>query len=147
MLKFFLLVMSGFVGMEVFSYFVHRFLFHGILWRIHITHHLPRRFVFELNDVFSLIFAVISIGLIVSGSAIGEAVGIGIAIYGVLYFIVHDVFTHRRFLVFTSKNKTLLTLRTAHQRHHQSVEKQGQEPFGLFFFDYRYFLTKTPPRR
>ena len=138
----------GFAGMEAFSYLVHRFVFHGILWKIHVTHHTPRRFPFELNDVFSLIFAAVSVCLMVfaerplSNSA-AFAFGFGIALYGLFYFIIHDLFTHRRFLPFNSKNKLFLTVRAAHQRHHQTAEKKGIEPFGLFVFDYGKFRKKV----
>lgn len=130
------LTILGFIGTELFSYFAHRFLFHGIFWKIHITHHQPRKSIFELNDIFSLIFALISIALIIFGNEFSAPIGFGIAIYGVLYFIVHDLFTHRRFLPFKSKNEIILNVRAAHQKHHQSVEKSGLEPFGLFLFKY-----------
>lgn len=134
----------GFVGLEVFSYVVHRWLFHGILWRIHETHHVARKGKFELNDVFSVFFGGISVFLLVFAQkpfleSIAFPIGLGIAIYGAFYFIAHDLFTHRRFLPFGSKNKILLTIRAAHQRHHQTAEKRGIEPFGLFVFNFRKF--------
>jgi beta-carotene 3-hydroxylase len=134
--------------MEAFSYFIHRFLFHGVLWKIHITHHTPRRFPFELNDVFSIFFAAVSIGLMIFAErplmgSIAFPIGFGIALYGVFYFIIHDLFTHRRFLPFNSKNKLFLTIRAAHQSHHQTTEKKGIEPFGLFVFDYGKFREKA----
>ncbi len=138
-MNFFLLTICGFVGLEVFSYFVHRFLFHGFLWQIHVTHHTPRKSWFELNDLFSIVFGSVSIICLVSGNQIAVPIGLGIAIYGFVYFITHDLFTHRRFLPFNSKNKILLTIRAAHQRHHQSAEKNGLEPYGLFFFNFRKF--------
>lgn len=130
--------------MEIFSYFVHRFVFHGILWRIHETHHTPRKFPFELNDVFSLAFAAISMCLMIFAerpfsSSISFPTGFGIAVYGGFYFVIHDIFTHRRFVKFNSKNGLLSIIRRAHQRHHQTVEKKGIEPFGLFIFDYGKF--------
>jgi beta-carotene 3-hydroxylase len=142
-MKFAGLIILGFVGMEFFSYLVHRFLFHGILWRVHQTHHRPNKFPFELNDIFSLFFALVSIVLIISGNAILFPIGLGIAIYGVVYFIIHDFFTHRRFLPFGSKNKLMLTIRQAHQGHHQSIEKQGFEPYGLFIFNFKKFIKKA----
>ena len=74
--------------------------------------------------------------------SIAFPIGFGIALYGVFYFIIHDLFTHRRFLPFKSKNKLFLTVRAAHQRHHQTAEKKGIEPFGLFVFDYGKFREK-----
>lgn len=132
----------GFIGMEIFSYAVHRFIFHGILWKIHATHHKAHKHLFEPNDFFSLFFALVSIGLMIFGDSDAFAVGLGISIYGFVYFITHDLFTHRRFLPFKSKNKLLLLIRAAHQRHHQSVEKHGLEPFGLFLFDFQKFRKK-----
>jgi beta-carotene 3-hydroxylase len=75
--------------------------------------------------------------------SIAFPIGLGIAIYGVFYFIAHDLFTHRRFLPFGSKNKILLTIRAAHQKHHQTAEKTGIEPFGLFIFNFAKFYRKV----
>lgn len=153
-MSFIIWTILGFAAMEIFSYFVHRYVFHGILWRIHETHHTPRKFLFELNDVFSVVFAAISICLMIFAEkpflySVAFPIGFGIAIYGGFYFVIHDLFTHRRFLKFNAKNKLLLTIRRAHQRHHQTVEKKGIEPFGLFIFDYGKFWkvkAKTRPQ-
>lgn len=143
-MQFALLTFLGFAGLEAFSYVVHRWLFHGILWKIHRTHHFPRKGAFEVNDLFSVIFGSASVALMVFAEhplsdSVAFPIGLGIAIYGVLYFIVHDLFTHRRFLPFASRNSVLLSIRGAHQTHHQTVEKDGQEPFGLFVYNYRRF--------
>lgn len=149
-MQFITLTILGFVGLEIFSYAVHRWLFHGVLWRVHRTHHIARKGNFELNDWFSGIFAAVSIFLIIFAEkplfdSISFPIGLGIAIYGAVYFVVHDIFTHRRFLPFNSPNKLLLTIRAAHQKHHQTAEKQGIEPFGLFIFDYAKFWRKNSP--
>jgi beta-carotene 3-hydroxylase len=127
--------------MEIISYLVHRFIFHGILWRIHQTHHKPNHGLFELNDLFSLFFAGISIYLMYLGietpfRSVSFAIGLGIAVYGFLYFVIHDLFAHKRFMPFKSDSKILRLIRYAHQRHHQSVDPKGQEPYGLFLFPY-----------
>ncbi len=142
--RFILLTIFGFLATELFSYFVHRFVFHGVLWRVHQTHHHARHGKIELNDIFSLIFAAISMSLMICAESPFAAssafpFGLGIALYGLLYFIIHDIFTHRRFFSLNTKNKILLTVRAAHQRHHQSAEKDGLEPFGLFLFDFQRF--------
>ena len=137
--KFVLLFIVGIGGLEAFSYVLHRWLFHGLLWPIHRTHHLPRRGMFELNDVFSLFFASLASSLLIFAPVPLMAswqfpLGLGVAVYGLLYFVAHDLFTHRRWLPFKHHNATLNRVRRAHQRHHQSVTKEGQEPFGLFWF-------------
>jgi len=140
----------GFAGMEIISYCVHRWLFHGILWNIHESHHTPNHGLFELNDIFSLIFAGISIWLMVSSGSVysaGFGIGLGIAVYGVLYFIIHDLFTHKRFMPFKSDSKIMRLIRRAHQRHHQDVGKRGQEPYGLFLFPYDEFPGRKRSRK
>lgn len=134
-------IILGFTGMEVVSYCMHRWLFHGLLWKIHESHHKPDHGLFELNDVFSLIFASLSIWLMVLGADTMFVtpyfgIGAGVAIYGLLYFIIHDFFAHRRFIPFSSDNKLMKLIRRAHQRHHQDVGKKGNEPYGLFLFPY-----------
>lgn len=140
-LKFIGLILLGFAGMEVISYLVHRFVFHGILWELHRSHHEPNHGLFELNDLFSIFFAGISFVLMYRGMGTplqspGFAIGVGMAIYGVLYFVIHDLFAHKRFMSFKSDSRIMHLIRSAHQRHHQSIEKEGQEPFGLFLFPY-----------
>lgn len=147
-MEFFALIILGFVGLEIFSYVVHRWFFHGILWRIHESHHIASKGTFEFNDIFSVIFGGVSVLLLVFAEyplseSIAFPIGLGSAIYGVFYFIVHDLFTHRRFLPFGSQNKLLLTIRAAHQKHHQTTNKQGIEPFGLFVFNFGKFWQKV----
>ena len=132
--------------MEIASYVLHRFLFHGLLWRLHQTHHRADGHAhgpFELNDLFSIGFAVLSMGLMWLGREDPVAsstfpLGLGIAVYGVLYFILHDLYTHRRFMPFKTRNPAAQAVKRAHGRHHQSLSKEGQEPYGLFLFPPRY---------
>jgi beta-carotene 3-hydroxylase len=132
--------------MEVSSYVLHRYLFHGLLWRIHQTHHRAdghKHGPFELNDLFSVGFAALSMGLMWTGRADPLAsstfpLGLGIAVYGLLYFVLHDLYTHRRFMPFKTTNPAVQAVKRAHGRHHQSLSKEGQEPYGLFLFPPSY---------
>ena len=143
MIRFLLLIVLGFIFLEAFSYVVHRWLFHGFLWPLHKTHHLPRKGAFEANDLFSFLFGSVSVLLLVFSDKSLESLalpfGLGIALYGAVYFVVHDLFTHRRFIPFVSSNRFFSAIRAAHQRHHQSVQKDGREPYGLFAVDYWQF--------
>ena len=146
-MQFTLLIILGFVGLEIFSYIIHRWVFHGFLWLIHESHHIATKGAFELNDIFSLGFAVISVLLITFSQnpkleSFAFPIGLGIAIYGIIYFVIHDLFTHRRFLPFGSENNVLLTIRAAHQKHHQTADKSGIEPYGLFVFNFTKFWKK-----
>ncbi len=134
-------LLLGFAGMEIISYLVHRFIFHGLLWEVHRSHHEPNHGLFELNDLFSVFFAGVSIYLMYLGmnaplESIAFGIGSGIATYGMLYFIIHDLFAHKRFMPFKSDSRIMRLIRYAHQRHHQSIDKEGQEPYGLFLFPY-----------
>ncbi|CAF1032588.1 unnamed protein product [Adineta steineri] len=124
--------------MELLSWFLHKYIFHGVLWFIHKTHHnRTLHSTFELNDIFSLIFSLISITLLYIGwftpSSIHLAIGFGVTFYGFLYFIIHDGLIHQRY---SSWNKTtsiyLKQVRRAHQRHHTHPNKTPSEEFGLF---------------
>lgn len=130
-------VVAGFVGTEFFSYVLHRYFFHGPLWFIHKTHHLPRRGWFEFNDVFSIFFSCVAIVLMVSADSILDSVafpvGAGVTLYGLLYFVAHDAYTHKRLFGFDTNWSWLNHVRSAHRKHHRSIEKPGLEPFGLFW--------------
>lgn len=60
------------VGMELWSRWVHKTLWHAPMWQIHKSHHRPREGAFELNDVFAVMnsfpaIVLISIGYFNSG--------------------------------------------------------------------------------
>lgn len=130
------------MGMEIFSWSVHKYLFHGALWFIHKSHHQKRRHWFEFNDVFSLIFCGISLLLMWYGRLnfnIAFWIGVGISAYGIIYFIFHDWFIHNRFKAFKTTNTYLLGLRKAHKTHHKSIYKNPSEEFGLLIISKKYF--------
>lgn len=142
------LVVSAFVGMELLSYALHRWVFHGILWKIHVTHHTKRHGTFEANDAFSFFFTALAIVLLIVGLgdplySVAFPVGLGMTLYGLLYFFVHDMVTHKRFRPTSSRVDWIDLVRRAHLRHHQSIAKDGQEPFGLFLFRYGDFREPT----
>lgn len=144
-------ILIGFAVMEIVSYLVHRFLFHSVLWNIHKTHHVSTHGMLETNDLFSVFFAGISIAMMYVGmdqpmESVLFATGLGIALYGILYFIIHDLFAHKRFMPFKSDSKVMRLIRRAHQRHHQSADKPGQEPYGLFLFPYDKYPERNRQR-
>jgi beta-carotene 3-hydroxylase len=136
------IILATLAGMEALSWFIHKYLFHGPLWFIHKTHHQHRSGWFELNDVFSLLFGATSMYLIWEGKANLDFkfwVGIGISIYGIIYFIFHDWFIHNRLKSFKTDNSYLLGIRRAHKIHHKSTEKNPSEEFGLLLASKKYF--------
>lgn len=122
--------------MECFSWFVHKYLFHGPLWFMHKSHHQPRKSFFEWNDLFAILFAGISLFLMYidkQNLGIKFFIGLGITLYGMIYFIVHDWFVHRRFKTFHSNNAYLKAVRKAHKIHHKNMGKKNGRAFGLLF--------------
>lgn len=129
-------------GMELLSWAMHKYLFHGPLWFIHKTHHQQRHGWFELNDVFSIGFAAFALWLMWLGHFNLDYrfwIGTGISTYGIIYFIFHDWFIHNRFKAFKSDNRYLKGIRRAHKIHHKSTEKRPSEEFGLLVASRKWF--------
>jgi beta-carotene 3-hydroxylase len=133
----------GFILMEVFGWAIHKYIMHGPLWSIHKTHHRSSKYFFELNDLFSLLFGSIAVALILKGVSDFDYrfwVGLGISLYGMLYFFLHDVLIHRRMKWFQKpKNGFLIGILKAHQAHHRTNKKEDAVSFGLFVVPKEYF--------
>lgn len=130
--------------MEFAAWSAHKYLMHGVLWKIHEDHHKVTPRFFEKNDLFFLIFAIpswlcIMLGFIYEVNfSIGF--GFGIALYGVVYFLVHDVLIHRRFKWFDKTNNAYFrAIRKAHKIHHKNQEKEDGECFGMLIVPRKYF--------
>ncbi len=144
----FLLILTSlgtFLLMEGITWCTHKFVMHGFLWYLHEDHHQPRyQNIFEKNDLFFVIFALPSSLSIYFGlqsqSFYLAAFGFGILLYGIAYFLVHDVLIHQRFKWFKhTRNKYLLGLRKAHKIHHKHLGKEDGECFGMLFVPFKYF--------
>lgn len=136
------IVLATIAGMELMSWAMHKYLFHGPLWFIHKTHHQQRHGWFELNDLFSIGFAALALWMMWAGHIILDYrfwIGTGISTYGTIYFIFHDWFIHNRFKAFKSSNRYLAGIRRAHKIHHKSTEKNPSEEFGLLVVGKKWF--------
>lgn len=142
-----LFIILGFAAMEFSGWFIHKYIMHGPLWGIHKTHHQPSKTFFELNDLFSLLFGSIAVLLIFLG--VGELdfrfwMGIGISLYGISYFFIHDVLVHRRVKWFDRpKSSFLKGIFKAHQAHHATNKKDDAVSFGLFIVPKKYFKIRS----
>lgn len=140
-----LTTLATFLIMECVTWCTHKFVMHGFLWYLHEDHHQPKyQNIFEKNDLFFVIFAVPSILLFYYGLELQRyhlfAIGLGILVYGIAYFLVHDVLIHQRFKWFKrTKNRYLLGLRKAHKIHHKHLDKHDGECFGMLFVPFKYF--------
>jgi len=62
------------------------------------------------------------------------AFGLGIAAYGLTYFLVHEIFIHQRFRLLQRSNSPYWNaVRLKHKLHHKSLTKDGAEHFGLLW--------------
>jgi beta-carotene 3-hydroxylase len=140
-----LITIGTFIFMEAVTWFTHKFVMHGLLWYFHEDHHQPRyKSVFEKNDFFFAIFATPSILFFYFGVQDGLNfyffIGLGILLYGIAYFLVHDVLIHQRFKWFRkTRNFYFRALRKAHKVHHKHLDKEEGECFGMLFVPIRYF--------
>lgn len=119
-----LIVLGLFLFMEFFAWFTHKYVMHGFLWILHKDHHIRDGRKVEWNDLFALMFATPSIILIWLGFAAGFDyrfwMGIGIALYGIAYFLFHDVYVHRRLKILGGiSNRYLRATVAAHLDHHK----------------------------
>ena len=134
----------AFILMEGAAWSAHKYLMHGWLWKIHEDHHQPTGKPFQKNDLFFLIFAIpswLSIMLgIINHVQFSVGLGFGIAAYGLVYFLVHDVLIHRRFNWFdNTQNEYFKAIRKAHKAHHKKRFKEDGKCFGMLVVPRKYF--------
>lgn len=146
-----LITLGAILTMEFVAWWAHKKLMHGWLWDWHEDHHLPHHEkdgFFEKNDLFFLVFAIPSatcyiIGLSQPGFFWLTFVGIGISIYGLIYFLIHDVYIHRRFKWFKQlDSRYSRAILRAHGAHHAKTTKEDCESFGLLLVHPKYFRSK-----
>lgn len=141
-----LICIGTFFFMEFVAWFTHKYIMHGIFWYLHEDHHVHgEEGFFEKNDAFFLIFAIPSWLCIMFGMIHGYDfkmwIGFGIAAYGLCYFLVHDIFIHQRFKLFTrTDNSYLRAIRKAHKVHHKRQTKEEGECFGMLIVPIKYFM-------
>jgi beta-carotene 3-hydroxylase len=129
------LFLGTFALMEGVAWAMHKYVMHGFLWCLHKSHHEPRTGRFELNDLFGVFFAVVSMVLIYIGvwhQLDYLFVGLGVTAYGAVYFLAHDILVHRRLAIRINPRKGYLRrLYQAHRMHHAVEGKQGCVSFGF----------------
>lgn len=138
------LTIITFFTMEFVAWAMHKYVMHGFLWIWHEDHHIPGKTFFEKNDYFFLLFAVPSFFLFLFGTMGGINflffIGLGIFIYGLAYFFVHDIFIHQRFNILKkTKHPYLLAIRRAHKMHHKHIQKEDGECFGMLLVPWKYY--------
>lgn len=121
-----------FVLMEGVSYATHRFVMHGVGWRLHADHHTSRRTGFQRNDLFPASFSLLAmtlfaIGVVVPAEPLFIAAGIGMTCYGLAYLYVHELCIHERLPARRPAGRYVRWLRQMHRIHHL----YNGEPYGM----------------
>ena len=146
-----LIILATVVGMEFVAWFAHKYVMHGVLWSWHEDHHKPhfeKDGFFQKNDLFFLVFAIPSATCYIVGLNSPMLyllfVGIGISIYGLIYFLIHDVYIHQRFKWFRQLENTYSkAILRAHGSHHSVTTKEDCESFGLLVVEGKYFKSRS----
>jgi len=147
-----LIVLGTVLGMEFVAWLAHKYIMHGFLWVWHEDHHKPhfeKEGFFEKNDLFFLVFAIPSASCYMLGTFYEHLsplfwVGVGISIYGLIYFLIHDVYIHQRFKWFKQLDtKYSRAILRAHGAHHAKIYKEDGESFGLLIVNPKYFQSRT----
>lgn len=143
-MRYLLITLVTFILMEGVTWFTHRYVMHGFLWCLHEDHHQKGPGFFEKNDAFFVIFAIPSWLCIMLGSMNQVywvvSIGAGIALYGIAYFLVHEIIIHQRFTLFTrSNNRYIKAIRWAHKMHHKHIGKEEGESFGMLWVARKYW--------
>jgi beta-carotene 3-hydroxylase len=140
-----LITLCTFLIMEGATWVIHKYVMHGFMWVLHRDHHdHSNEGHLERNDYFFLIFALPAIALMYVGAKQDFSatffVGLGITLYGMAYFFVHDIFIHQRIsFLRDTQNPYLLSIRRAHKQHHKHVTKEDGECFGFLWVPIKYF--------
>ncbi|NRB58720.1 MAG: sterol desaturase family protein [Winogradskyella sp.] len=140
-----LILLGTFFIMEFKAWFTHKYIMHGFLWSLHKDHHHKEHDSwFERNDTFFIFYAVVSMACFYlwgeQGVWFALPIGIGILLYGIAYFVVHDIFIHQRFKILRNiDNKYARGVRRAHKIHHKHLGKDKGENFGMLIVPFKYF--------
>ena len=146
-----LTIAATFFFMEFVAWFTHKYVMHGFLWILHEDHHRAHDQTFEKNDAFFIIFALPSCLCFIlearAGFDVRFWIGLGIALYGLTYFLIHDWLIHQRLpRLFKPEWTYFKAIKKAHQMHHHPVSKEKGECYGMLFFPYKYYQAAKQQR-
>ncbi len=131
------------VFMECFAWGTHRYVMHGRLgWGWHRSHHEPHDELYEKNDLYAVVFSVIVTAMFTVGIWYERVwwAALGVTVYGLIYFFVHDMLVHQRFgFRWVPKKGYAKRLLQAHRLHHAVKGRDGTVSHG-------FLLAPSPAR-
>ena len=143
-----LTVVATIILMEGWAWFSHKYLLHGPFWFLHKSHHRVNDTWWEWNDLVSVLYGAISAVCIVWGITSSVwwllGIGIGIAAYGVIYFIFHDIIIHRRIKIpYSFQSAYVNRLIRAHKVHHKHLAQNPSEAYGFLYASKKYNVKRV----
>jgi beta-carotene 3-hydroxylase len=140
-----LITLISFIAMEGLAWVMHKYVMHGFMWNWHKSHHSHNEGIFERNDLFAVLFSIPAVGSMVAGLTYRAEwywllwVGVGISLYGLAYFVFHDIIVHRRIRFnVRPRNPYLKRIIRAHKVHHKNRGREKGEAFGFLYSKKRY---------
>lgn len=150
-----ILLVLSFLFMEFIAWSNHKYVMHKFLWKWHKDHHINdknnftsddlKHFNFEKNDLFFLIYALPAVVILLIGFNYKLSsfvfIGAGITLYGLTYFLIHDIIIHKRIKVkyfVDIQNKYLRGVVNAHLAHHRPTSSEDFKNYGLLLFPRRF---------
>ena len=144
------IILLVFLLMEVKAWVMHKYVLHGFLWNLHKSHHTPHKTFWEWNDLFFAYYGLLAmLGFLYGTENLDWRfwAGVGISFYGLAYFIIHDLYIHRRLKIFgKTGNAYLKALDIAHKMHHKTRGRDGSESFGMLWVHPKYFRLANSKR-
>lgn len=143
-----LIVAGTFAFMEGVAWFSHKYIMHGFGWNWHKDHHNHHKGFFEKNDYYAVFFSIIASSTIIYGNINPQYwfltyFGFGVTLYGIAYFVFHDLIVHRRIKFrYSAKSKYMKRIMNAHYVHHKVHTKEGAQAFGFLFAPKKYDINK-----
>lgn len=139
------LFFSTIILMEPITWFVHKYVMHGFLWVLHKDHHnhSGEERVFEKNDIFALFFSIPPALLIYGGLQnnlpLLASAGFGVTLYGIAYFILHDMVFHKRYgLHIKPRGRYMKRLTKGHIAHHLNPGKDNDVSCGFLYANKKF---------
>ncbi len=125
------------IGMEGVAWWAHKYVMHGWGWAWHKDHHEPHDNLFEKNDLYAVVFSILSMTLFLIGTFWVTPlfyVALGILIYGIVYTVFHDGLIHQRYpWKPVPKKGYFKRVVQAHKVHHARIHKDDCVSFGFVF--------------
>ncbi|MDX7950455.1 sterol desaturase family protein [Lichenihabitans sp. Uapishka_5] len=132
-----LVTAASFFAMEAVAWAGHKYIMHGLGWSLHRSHHEDHDGWFEINDLYGAGFGLLAVATFVWFAPLWPPlywIAVGVTLYGVAYFVVHDGLVHQRWpFHHKPRHPYLKRLVQAHKLHHAVEGRTECVSFGFLY--------------